>query len=167
MTALCVLVRLPPFRRQVGSTSVSSSSLPLHQVVSASREGAFERLERHDAKVSRADLRGLGRSNAPRLPGSDLFANFQCTHQEFFRHSLSNGFLSGKYRQPYDLSRNLPPFYEARPGDDSLRQPYGLSSALYWFTAHSAPAHIILEKTTPLTYAWRKSRFGFGVISRL
>ena len=39
MTAPCVLVRLPPFRRYVGSTPVSSSSLPLHQVVSASREG--------------------------------------------------------------------------------------------------------------------------------
>ena len=32
-------------------------------------KGAFERLERHKWKHLRAVLRGLGGSNAPRLPG--------------------------------------------------------------------------------------------------
>jgi hypothetical protein len=35
---------------------------------SASYQGAVERLERSDAKVSRAVLRGLGASTGPRLP---------------------------------------------------------------------------------------------------
>lgn len=35
---------------------------------SASYQGAFERLERSDAKVSRAVLRGPGASNGPWLP---------------------------------------------------------------------------------------------------
>jgi len=34
--------------------------------------GAFERLEPRDAKVSSAVLRGLGCSNAPRLPGAPV-----------------------------------------------------------------------------------------------
>jgi hypothetical protein len=41
---------------------------------SASYQGAFERLERSDAKVSRAVLRGRGASNGPLLP--DQYVKF-------------------------------------------------------------------------------------------
>ena len=42
-----------------------------------SREGPWERLERHKPKGLRAVLRGLGSSNAPRLPGAVGFPCYQ------------------------------------------------------------------------------------------
>ena len=67
MTAALLLVRPPAdSARQPRTSIVQVGRLP-HRVP----RGALERLERHKPKGFRAVLRGLGSSNAPRLPGAD------------------------------------------------------------------------------------------------
>jgi len=66
MTAACLLVRSPAcYARQLQTNIVQVVRLRPTWF----REGPWERLERHKPKGLRVVLRGLGRSNAPRLPG--------------------------------------------------------------------------------------------------
>ena len=66
MTAACLLVRSPAcYARQLQTNIVQV--VRLHPT--GFREGPWERLERHKPKGLRIVLRGLGSSNAPRLPG--------------------------------------------------------------------------------------------------
>ena len=68
MTAALLLVRpLADSARQPRTSIVQVGRLP-HRVP----RGALERLERHKPKGFRAVLRGLGSSNAPRLPGKAI-----------------------------------------------------------------------------------------------
>ena len=65
MTAACLLVRSPACSaRQLQTSIVQVVHCP-----TGFREGPCERLERHKRKGLRVVLRGLGSSNAPRLPG--------------------------------------------------------------------------------------------------
>ena len=66
MTAASLLVRPPADSAHQPRTSI----VQVEQLRSTgSREGPWERLERHKPKGLRVVLRGLGSSNAPRLPG--------------------------------------------------------------------------------------------------
>lgn len=66
MTAACLPVRPPACSARQPRTSIVQV-VCLHPT--GSREGPWERLERHKPKGLRVVLRGLGSSNAPRLPG--------------------------------------------------------------------------------------------------
>src|SRR6516164_11354320 len=66
MTAASLLVRPPADSAHQPRTSI----VQVERLRSTgSREGPWERLERHKPKGLRAVLRGLGSSNAPQLPG--------------------------------------------------------------------------------------------------
>ena len=66
MTAALLLVRPPEDSAGQPRTSI----VQVERLRSTGfREGPWERLERHKPKGLRAVLRGLGSSNAPRLPG--------------------------------------------------------------------------------------------------
>jgi hypothetical protein len=54
---------------------------------SASYQGAFERLERSDAKVSRAVLRGPGGSNAPWLPDQRFLSTMMIRRRHGYKRS--------------------------------------------------------------------------------
>ena len=80
MTAASLLVRPPADSAGQPRTSI----VQVERLRSTgSREGPWERLERHKPKGLRAVLRGLGSSNAPRLPGggegdlTSLYVRFQ------------------------------------------------------------------------------------------
>src|SRR5262245_22619589 len=66
MTAASLLVRPPADSARQPRTSIVQVER-LRPI--GSREGPWERLERHKPKGFRVVLRGLGSSNAPRLPG--------------------------------------------------------------------------------------------------
>ena len=73
MTAASLLVRPPADSARRPRTSSCRWGVG----PTGSREGPWERLERHKPKGLRAVLRGLGSSNAPRLPGAVGFPCYQ------------------------------------------------------------------------------------------
>ena len=66
MTAACLLVRSPACSARQLQTSIVQV---VHLCPTGFRKEPCERLERHKPKGLRVVLRGLGSSNAPRLPG--------------------------------------------------------------------------------------------------
>ena len=66
MTAACLLVRSPACSARQLQTSIVQA---VHLCPTGFRKEPCERLERHKLKGLRVVLRGLGSSNAPRLPG--------------------------------------------------------------------------------------------------
>src|SRR5208282_2992589 len=66
MTAACLLVRSPACSARQLQTSIVQV---VHLCPTGFRKEPCERLERHKPKGLRIVLRGLGSSNAPRLPG--------------------------------------------------------------------------------------------------
>ncbi len=66
MTAACLLVRSPAYSARQLQTSIVQV---VHLCPTGFRKEPCERLERHKPKGLRVVLRGLGSSNAPRLPG--------------------------------------------------------------------------------------------------
>jgi len=68
MTAACLLVRSPACSARQLQTSIVQV---VHLCPTGFRKEPCERLERHKPKGLRVVLRGLGSSNAPRLPGGD------------------------------------------------------------------------------------------------
>ena len=66
MTAACLLVRSPACSARQPQTSIVQV---VHLCPTGFRKEPCERLERHKPKGLRVVLRGLGSSNAPRLPG--------------------------------------------------------------------------------------------------
>ena len=77
MTAASLLVRPPADSAHQPRTSI----VQVERLRSTgSREGPWERLERHKPKGLRAVLRGLGSSNAPRLPGGDHLGSSACAN---------------------------------------------------------------------------------------
>jgi hypothetical protein len=66
MTAACLLVRSPACSARQLQTSIVQV---VHLCPTGFRKEPCERLERHKLKGLRVVLRGLGSSNAPRLPG--------------------------------------------------------------------------------------------------
>ncbi len=66
MTAACLLVRSSACSARQLQTSIVQV---VHLCPTGFRKEPCERLERHKPKGLRAVLRGLGSSNAPRLPG--------------------------------------------------------------------------------------------------
>ena len=66
MTAACLLVRSPACSARQLQTSIVQV---VHLCPTGFRKEPYERLERHKPKGLRVVLRGLGSSNAPRLPG--------------------------------------------------------------------------------------------------
>ena len=66
MTAACLLVRSPACSARQLQTSIVQV---VHWCPTGFRKEPCERLERHKPKGLRVVLRGLGSSNAPRLPG--------------------------------------------------------------------------------------------------
>ena len=69
MTAACLLVRSPACSARQLQTSIVQV---VHLCPTGFRKELCERLERHKPKGLRVVLRGLGSSNAPRLPGGGL-----------------------------------------------------------------------------------------------
>jgi len=67
MTAACLLVRSPACSARQLQTSIVQV---VHLCPTGFRKEPCERLERHKPKGLRVVLRGLGSSNAPRLPGT-------------------------------------------------------------------------------------------------
>src|SRR5208282_5453369 len=69
MTAACLLVRSPACSARQLQTSIVQV---VHLCPTGFRKEPCERLERHKPKGLRVVLRGLGSSNAPRLPGRSV-----------------------------------------------------------------------------------------------
>ena len=69
MTAACLLVRSPACSARQLQTSIVQV---VHLCPTGFRKEPCERLERHKPKGLRVVLRGLGSSNAPRLPGFEV-----------------------------------------------------------------------------------------------
>ena len=78
MTAACLLARSPACSARQLQTSIVQV---VHLCPTGFRKEPCERLERHKPKGLRVVLRGLGSSNAPRLPADlwpQLFSDASC-----------------------------------------------------------------------------------------
>ena len=108
MTAACLLVRSPACSARQLQTSIVQV---VHLCPTGFRKEPCERLERHKPKGLRVVLRGLGSSNAPRLPGAQ-WDIVNCLHRV--------GGI-GRPRQTAHLARNAFTIHDVPLGLTQLR----------------------------------------------